>query len=99
MRASCGGAAAAGTSFLGAILLGPLGLAGGFLVRGNVKEIPEGTPIYVQTVGAFRASGFPIPAGLESVVRDQNAAPESPASADAEPTPVERGGEDPARSK
>ncbi len=91
--------AAAGTSFLGAILLGPLGLAGGFLVRGNVKEIPEGTPIYVQTVGAFRASGYPIPAGLESVVRDQNSAPDVPASADAEPTPVERGGEDPARSK
>ena len=80
--------AAAGTSFLGAILLGPLGLAGGFLVRGDAKEIPEGTPIYVQTVDTARASGYPIPAGLASVVRDRDE--NAPLSADAEPTPVER---------
>lgn len=52
---------AAGASLAGAIALGPLGLAGGFLVRGNDKQIPEGTQVYVETEEAARIDGYAVP--------------------------------------
>ena len=61
--------AAAGTSFIGAILLGPVGLAGGMLVRGDAKEIAAGTELFVETAETVRISAYPVPAGLQGMVR------------------------------
>jgi len=63
--------AAVGTSFVGAILLGPIGLAGGFLVRGDAKEIPQGTQIYVQTSELVRVSSYPVPPGLQGMITEK----------------------------
>lgn len=52
---------AAGASLAGAIALGPLGLAGGFLVRGNDKQIPAGTHVYVQTMEYADVDGYAVP--------------------------------------
>jgi len=60
--------AAVGTSFVGAVLLGPVGLAGGFLVRGDAKEVPEGTVFFVQTPKVVRVSGYPVPPGLQGMI-------------------------------
>ncbi|MGB4028503.1 MAG: hypothetical protein WBK47_09185, partial [Acetomicrobium sp.] len=61
--------AAAGASFVGAILLGPLGLAGGALVRGDVKNIPEGTPFYLETANITTVRAYPVPEVLHSIIR------------------------------
>jgi hypothetical protein len=53
---------AAGASVAGAILLGPVGLAGGFLVRGSDKQIKEGTQVFVETMEASSIMGYRIPA-------------------------------------
>ncbi|MFP4482266.1 MAG: hypothetical protein ACLFN0_05650, partial [Thermovirgaceae bacterium] len=42
-------AAAIGTSIVGLAALGPVGLVGGLFVRGEAKEVPAGTPIYLET--------------------------------------------------
>ncbi len=60
--------AAVGTSFIGAILLGPVGLAGGLLIRGDARDIPEGTTFFVQTSEIVRVSGYPVPAGLQGML-------------------------------
>jgi hypothetical protein len=52
---------AAGASVAGAVLLGPVGLAGGFLVRGSDKQIKEGTLVFVETTGASEIMGYQIP--------------------------------------
>ena len=54
-----GTAGAAGASIAGLALLGPLGLAGGFLVRGSDRQIPEGTVMYVETKEAYTVAGYP----------------------------------------
>lgn len=61
--------AAVGTSFVGAILLGPVGLAGGLLVRGDAKDIPEGTTFFVQTSETSRVSGYSVPLGLQGMIQ------------------------------
>jgi hypothetical protein len=53
---------AAGASVAGAVLLGPVGLAGGFLVRGSDKQIKEGTLVFVETSEASSIMGYQIPA-------------------------------------
>jgi hypothetical protein len=63
MEIDAGTAGAAGASVAGALLLGPLGLAGGFLVRGSDRQIPEGTIMYVETMEAFTVTGYPITGG------------------------------------
>lgn len=60
--------AAAGASFFGLVLLGPVGLAGGFLVRGDEKEIPAGTPIYLETSQDTKVKGYPVPVGLKGLL-------------------------------
>jgi hypothetical protein len=55
---------AIGASTAGAILLGPVGLIGGFFIRGNSLDIPEGSIIYFRPTERVKVSGFPIPAGL-----------------------------------
>ena len=61
--------AAAGTSVVGAILLGPVGLAGGFLVRGDLKEIPAGSVVFAESARAMRVSAYPVPAGLQGMLK------------------------------
>ncbi|HCA40983.1 MAG TPA: hypothetical protein DEP01_05480 [Aminobacterium sp.] len=65
--------AAAGTSFIGAILFGPVGLAGGFLVRGDAKEIPAGTELFIETAETARVSAYAVPAGLQGMLRGAGA--------------------------
>jgi len=69
--------AAVGTSFVGAILLGPVGLAGGFLVKGDAKEVPEGTELFVQTLMDQRINAYPVPAGLQGMIETTEKTPES----------------------
>jgi len=64
-------AAAAGTSLVGAIALGPLGLAGGFLIRGNAKEIPAGAIMYAQTAAAQTVGSYTVPESLRSLLGDK----------------------------
>ncbi|MDR3279581.1 MAG: hypothetical protein LBT23_03620 [Synergistaceae bacterium] len=59
MEIDAGTAGAVGTSLVGAILVGPLGLAGGFLVRGSDKQIPAGSTVYVETVENTTVTGYP----------------------------------------
>lgn len=77
--------AAAGTSFIGAILLGPVGLAGGFLVRGDLKELPEGTVVFSETAEMTRVSAYPVPAGLQGMLKQETPPAGSPVEEPASP--------------
>lgn len=57
-------AGAAGASIAGAVLLGPVGLVSGILVRGNAVNIPEGALIYFQTKETVQVMAYPIPEGI-----------------------------------
>lgn len=59
---------AAGASITGAVLLGPLGLATGFLIRGSDKQIKEGTIFYVETGTSVNLSTYKIPGQISSIV-------------------------------
>lgn len=69
MQIDSGTAGAAGASLAGVIIAGPAGLLGGFLVRGNDKQIPAGSLVYVETeenahvVGYLAPNPFATPAG------------------------------------
>ena len=62
--------AAAGTSVVGALLLGPVGLVGGFLVRGDLKELPAGTVVFSQTADAVKVGAYPVPPGLQGLLKN-----------------------------
>ena len=64
-------AAAAGTSLVGALALGPLGLAGGFFIRGNAKEVPAGAIMYSETEKNVSVPAYPIPASLRALASDK----------------------------
>lgn len=49
---------AAGASMAGIVLLGPVGLVGGYFVRGKDVKIEANIPFYVETERAFSVSGF-----------------------------------------
>jgi hypothetical protein len=49
---------AAGASMAGIVLLGPVGLAGGYFVKGKDVEIPAGTEFFVEVARATRATGL-----------------------------------------
>lgn len=68
MKLDAGAMGAAGASIMGAALVGPAGLLGGFLVRGSDKQIPEGTLVYVESTEATNAMGFLIPTSMGIVV-------------------------------
>ena len=74
---------AAGASFAGAILLGPVGLAGGFLVRGSDKQLQEGTLFYLETATSDDVTSYKIPEHISSlvisgdVIQPQGATPEN----------------------
>jgi hypothetical protein len=57
-------AAAVGTSMAGAVLLGPLGLATGLLIRGDSLDVSAETQFYLQLAERAKMSVFPIPTGL-----------------------------------
>lgn len=67
---------AAGASFGGALLLGPVGLAGGFLIRGNDKQLKEGTAFYVQTVDNAAVQGYKIPQQITPITQTEGSAPQ-----------------------
>ncbi len=51
---------AAGASVAGAVLLGPVGLVGGFFVKGKSIDLPVGTLVYVQPESFVTISGIEI---------------------------------------
>jgi hypothetical protein len=60
-----GGIIGAGAASIGgAIILGPIGLLGGALIRGNSVKIPEGSIMFLETSGDVRVSAYPVPASL-----------------------------------
>jgi len=63
-------AIAAGTSVVGLVALGPVGLAGGFFVKGDAKEIPAGTNIYLETSQAVTVHAWPVPPGLQGMIKE-----------------------------
>ena len=67
MEADAATYGAVGASFAGAVLLGPLGLAGGFLVRGSDNHLKEGTLFYVETTSAATVHGYLIPSQISSM--------------------------------
>ncbi|GHT01271.1 hypothetical protein AGMMS50276_28930 [Synergistales bacterium] len=56
---------AGAASIGGVILLGPVGILGGALIRGNAIKIPEGSIMFLEVSGDFRVSGYPVPEGLQ----------------------------------
>ena len=51
---------AAGASVAGAVLLGPVGLVGGFFVKGKSIDLPVGTLVYVQPESTVTISGVEV---------------------------------------
>lgn len=49
---------AAGASMAGVLLLGPVGLVGGYFIRGKDVQIPVRTEFFVETERTVRTSGF-----------------------------------------
>lgn len=58
---------AAGASIAGAAILGPLGLAGGFLIRGSDNHVKEGTVFYVETESEVNVKAYKIPGQISSI--------------------------------
>jgi hypothetical protein len=52
---------AAGASIAATALIGPVGLATGFLVRGSDRQIKEGTPVFVETSEDTSIMGYALP--------------------------------------
>lgn len=67
---------AAGASLAGAVLLGPVGLAGGFLIRGNDKQLKEGTLFYAQTSEATQITAYQIPQQISPLTQQGGLAPQ-----------------------
>ena len=60
-------AAAVGASAVGALALGPIGLIGGFFVKGKDVEIPAGTELYIQTQSSVATKGLVMESGVPQV--------------------------------
>lgn len=72
---------AAGASIGGAVLLGPIGLAGGFLVRGNDKQLKEGTLFYVETKEEVKVPAYAVPHQITPITQPETSAPQGTKSA------------------
>ena len=57
---------AVGASFAGAVILGPVGLVSGAFIRGNDKQLKEGTVFYVETAEDAEVKGYKIPTSISS---------------------------------
>ena len=60
-------AAAVGASAVGALALGPIGLVGGFFVKGKDVEMPAGTELYIQTQSSVTTKGLVMESGVPQV--------------------------------
>ncbi len=56
-------AAAVGASAVGALVLGPVGLVGGFFVKGSNVDMPAGTQLYIQTKETVHTKGIKLEPG------------------------------------
>jgi hypothetical protein len=54
---------AAGASMAGVLLLGPVGLVGGYFVKGKDVAIPVGTEFFVSITTPVQVTGLPVPSG------------------------------------
>lgn len=81
MQVDSGVIGAAGASIGGAILLGPLGLAGGFLIRGNDKQLKEGTLFYVESTDSVRVPAYSVPHQITPITQQTESAPQGTKSA------------------
>ena len=69
-------AGAAATSIAGALILGPIGLVGGFFIRGNDRQLQEGTIVFVNTEENVDALGYKIPASIEPIITPKDTIPQ-----------------------
>lgn len=60
-------AAAVGASAIGALALGPVGLVGGFFVKGKDVVMPQGTTLYIQTKEEVVTKGIELTDGAPTV--------------------------------
>lgn len=56
-------AAAVGASTIGALALGPIGLVGGFFVKGKDVSLPAGSTLYIETQEAVTTKGLELTSG------------------------------------
>ena len=61
-------AAAVGASTIGALALGPIGLVGGFFVKGKDVRLPAGTNLYIETQEAVTTKGLVLTNGAPNAV-------------------------------
>ncbi|MDO4218470.1 MAG: hypothetical protein Q4C78_00520 [Synergistaceae bacterium] len=78
-------AGAAATSLAGALLLGPVGLVGGFFIRGNDRQLKEGTVLFVNTEDTANALGYKIPTAITPIVTPNNTIPQGSSTVTPQP--------------
>lgn len=61
-------AAAVGASTIGALALGPIGLVGGFFVKGKDVSLPAGSTLYIETQEAVTTKGLQLTNGAPNAV-------------------------------
>ena len=61
-------AAAVGASTIGALALGPIGLVGGFFVKGKDVSLPAGSTLYIETQEAVTTKGLELTNGAPNAV-------------------------------
>jgi len=79
---------AVGASFAGAIILGPVGLVSGAFIRGNDKQLKEGTVFYVETAEDAEVNGYKIPTSIDPYANSMNDQPAPQGSGAIQPVPV-----------
>lgn len=75
-------AAAVGASTIGALALGPIGLVGGFFVKGKDVSLPAGSTLYIETQEAVTTKGLELTSGAPNAVIRKRVV--CPAAADTE---------------
>lgn len=66
-------AAAVGASAVGALALGPIGLVGGFFIKGKDVDMPAGTELYIQTQQDVNTRGMKqAPGAPKFIVKTKN---------------------------
>lgn len=64
-------AAAVGASAVGALALGPIGLVGGFFVKGKDVEMPAGSTLYIQTKETVQTRGMVMVPGEPELILNE----------------------------
>ena len=78
---------AAGASVAGAVLLGPVGLVGGFFVKGKSIDLPVGTLVYVQPESTVTISGVEVH-GVDTAASVRPVEPVTTSATPAVPAPT-----------